>query len=241
MQNKNLHRFRIVYLIGLIILFLSIFLEWYSFQMFDLENTLLVSWRYYFFSGWQTPFSPDSALNEAMRPENMAIPFLMNILLVIAILVSGYVGLFKHIEEATNIKAYHKYAYMNGFLLLLTLYYIIICPVMYLIPSKLYFPLLSIRDFDGGFVYLYAIGPGYILQLLSFPLLFPYSVFYFKTISTFIQKERTPEKFVQKTIVDSQELLDLDKFIAEEELTQNLNYQVSKETNIITTFLEEKK
>ena len=211
--------------------------------MYDFNNNLIVSWSYYFFTGWQSPFTTSFTLNEVMMPKNASIPFTINIVTIITIILSGYVVLFKNIDQAMRIKSYNKYAYINGFLLLLVMYYVIICPIMYYIPNKLYFPLLNINDYDLEFMYLYAIGPGYILQLFAFSLLFPYPIFYFKTINTFIQEERTPEKLLAKTIGESQEPLDLDKYIAEEELKQELSSQTLEEDidNIITTFIEGKK
>ena len=123
------------------------------------------------------------------------------------------------------------------------MYYLIISPILYFIPNELYFPLLNINDYDLQFIYFYAIGPGYILQLLAFPMVFPYSIFYFKTINTFIQQERTPEKMLTRLISNSQEPLDLDKYIAEEDLKQELSSQESENDidNLLTIFIEGKK
>ncbi len=243
MMNKITHSFRIMYLIGLALLFFSLFLEWYSLQIYDFDNELLVSWSYYIFNGWITPFSGSSPLNEVMKPENVYIPFTVNILLIIALLASGYVVILKNIDQATDIKSYNKYGYVNGFLLLLVIFYLIICPLMYLIPNELYYPLLNIRNYESSLIELYAIGPSYILQLISFPLIFPYSIFYFKTISKFIHQERAPEKLFHRVIQDSQEPLDLDQYIAEEELGQEFDSQIPKDdiSNILTTFIEGKK
>ncbi|MFX0135495.1 MAG: hypothetical protein ACFFDN_17760 [Candidatus Hodarchaeota archaeon] len=230
--------FRITYLVGLIFLFFSIFLEWYCFQIFNLDNELIVSWNYNLFFGWITPFPSSFTLNGVMRPENTTIPLIMNILFLSSIIISGYVVLFKDVSNAVDIKKYNKYAYFNGFVLLIVFSYIIISPVLYLIPYELYFPLLNIRNYDAGFIFLYTIGPGYILQLFSFPLLFPYSVFYYQTVTLFRQEDHTPEKIVDNLINKAQEPLDLDKFIAEEELKQKFDTPEEDIYNIVTTFIE---
>ncbi|MFX0004445.1 MAG: hypothetical protein ACFE9C_04745 [Candidatus Hodarchaeota archaeon] len=242
MEKKTTY-FRLIYLVGLIMVFLSFFLEWYSFKMVDFENRLLVSWSYYFFTSWQTPFSVESPMNTLMRPDNLPIPFIINIILMIVVIAAGYVVLFKNIDRAKIIKNYNKYAYVNIFLILLIGYYLIICPVVYLFPNELFFPLLSIRDYALEYVYIYAIGPGYILQIISFAFIFPYSVFYYKTTSSFIQQERTPEKLLEKTIQDSQESLDLDKYIAEEQLNQGEVVKILEEevNTVLTTFMEGRK
>ncbi|MFX0039577.1 MAG: hypothetical protein ACFFCY_04955 [Promethearchaeota archaeon] len=240
MQKKTTtYFFRLIYITGLLMLFLSLFLEWYSFKVVDFKNTLLVSWSYYFFTSWGTPFSADSPINSLMKPENIPIPFLINLILIIALLAAGYVALFKNIDQAKMIKNYNKYAYVNLFLMLLIGYYIIVCPIMYLFPNGLYFPLLSVRDYDLEYIYLFAIGSGYILQIISFVFIFPYSVFYYKTTSSFIQQERTPDKLLEKTIQDSQESIDLDKYIAEEQLIQSKTMKVSNEevNTILSAFV----
>jgi hypothetical protein len=242
MKRNTTSIFRIVYIIGLIMLFFSLFLEWYSFKTVDFGNSLLVSWSYYLFTSWQTPISSASALNMLIKPENILIPLIINIILIIVLFAAGYVVLFKNIDRATLVTSYNKYAYINIFLILLIGYYIIVCPVLYLFPQELYFPLLFIRDYDLEYIYIYSIGPGYIMQLISFPLIFPYSVFYYKTTSSFTQQEKSPEKLLQNVISNSQEVLDLDKYIAEEELHQKTHIKVPEENinEILTTFMEEK-
>jgi len=190
--------------------------------------------------GWVTPVSGSSPLNDALKPENVSIPFIVNILMLIALLASGYIVILKNVDNATDINSYNKYSYVNGFLLLLIVYYVIICPIMYLIPNELYYPLLNIRNYDLGLIKWYTIGPSYFLQLISFPLIFPYSIFYFKTVSKFIQQKRSPEKVFHRLIQGSQEPLDLDQYIAEEELNQEFDAQASKDdiNNILTTFIE---
>jgi len=224
MDRNVTHIFRLVALVGLVLLFFSIFIEWYSFQVYDFNNDHVVSWSYYFFTEWKTPFT--TMLNFLMKPENATVPFLVNYILVSGILASGYVVLVKSIDHAETIKNYTKFAYINIFVVLLVGYYLVICPILYLVPNELYFPFLSVRNYELELFYIYSVGPGYILQLISFPLIFPYSIFYYKTASTFIKQEREPEKIVQKTIKESQELIDLDKYIAEEELRLDLGDQI---------------
>ncbi|MFW9971412.1 MAG: hypothetical protein ACFFDF_14555 [Candidatus Odinarchaeota archaeon] len=242
MNGKTMYMFRVFYLIGLIMLFLSLFMEWYSFQMRDFGNMLVVSWSYYLFSSWQTPFLPNATLNSVMKPEGMFIPYTVNIILIIAILAAGYVVLFKNVDYAKNIRVYNKYAYINIFLLLLIGYYVIVCPLLYLTPNGLYFPFLSINNYDAEYMYMYSVGIGYIFQLISFPLVFPYSVFYYKTANSYIQQERAPEKLLEKTIQASQEVIDLDKYIAEEqfhyEKVVSLPDKEEKLNAILTTFME---
>ncbi|MFX1419968.1 MAG: hypothetical protein ACFE9N_13700 [Promethearchaeota archaeon] len=243
MRQTASHIFRLVALIGLILLFFSIFLEWYSFQIYDFNNDLVVSWSYYFLTEWQTPFTSSSILNSVMRPDSATIPLVINYVLIGGILASSYVIVVKNINHAEAIKNYTKFAYINIFVVLLVGYYLIISPILYLVPNELYFPFLSIRNYELELFYVYSVGPGYILQLISFPLIFPYSIFYYRTTNAFIQQEREPEKLIQKIIEDSQELIDLDKYIAEEEPHLKLDTPISESDveSILTTFGEGRK
>jgi len=243
MERSASYVFRLLALVGLIILFFSIFVEWYLFQVYDFHNDLVASWSYYFFTEWQTPFTSSSILNSSMKPDNATIPFIINYILIGGILASGYVILVKNIDNAEAIKNYTKFAYINIFVVLLVGYYVIVSPILYLAPNELYFPFLSIRDYELELFYVYNVGTGYIMQLISFPLIFPYAVFYYKTANAFTQQEREPEKVLQKTIDDSLELVDLDKYIAEEELTQKLDTQLSGSDaeSLITTLVEGRK
>jgi hypothetical protein len=169
---------------------------------------------------------------------------------IVAIIVSGYVLLVKNIDQAEDLGRYNKYAYINIFLMLLVGYYVVICPLLYLAPYNYYFPLLRVRNCEEQLIYVYSIGPGYLLQLFSFPLIFPYTVFYYRTILTFIHERRAPEKLFQATILNSQEPVKLDRYIAEEELKKGLSSDINHEEKIshneevnpiLTTFMEGKK
>jgi hypothetical protein len=245
-ERNTTYMFRAFFILGLILLFISLFVEWYSFHMKDFGNNLLVSWSYTIFTAWSTPLSSGAILNNAMKPTMALIPVMVNIILLVVITGAGYVVIIKNIDTAKELRNYNKFAYINIFLVLLTGFYVIICPIMYLAPNKLYFPLLTVIDYDLEYIYTYSIGLGYILQLISFPLIFPYCVFYYKTTSSFIQQERAPETTLQNLILESQEAVDLDKYIAEEELKDQKVSHISKEEEeelnpVLTTFMESEK
>jgi len=241
MSIRIIGGFKLSFLIGLILLFLSPFMEWYSYQIFTLEYELVVSWKFNIFLEWSTSLFPSTPFNEVLRPENLAIPLVINILLFVSIIVSGYVVLFKNVEKIESLQKFSLYSYILGSVLVLNLFYIVIFPVMYLLPQGLYFPFLQIVDYDSTFIYILTCSQGYILQSIAFPLIFPYIIFYFKTISTFQQKEKTPETIITKIIEKAQEPIDIDKLIAQEELKQKFNKKKPQEDdleNFITTFIE---
>ena len=87
----------------------------------------------------------------------------------------------------------------------------------------------QLRDIELEVVYFYCVGPGYLLQLFAFGLIFPHAVFYYQTIMKFEIEKHSPVKVIEKYIEHVQEPLDLDKFIAEEELKQKFEIINSNE------------
>ncbi|GAG60441.1 unnamed protein product, partial [marine sediment metagenome] len=73
-------------------------------------------------------------------------------------------------------------------------------------------------DIDLNTITYYSIGIGYILQLFGFVLIFPYSLYYLLTITALERSRQIPEIQIEKIIQKIQEPIDLDEFIAEEEL-----------------------
>ncbi|MFX1467706.1 MAG: hypothetical protein ACFFB8_03515 [Promethearchaeota archaeon] len=222
MKIHSVQTFRMLFLSGLNLLLFSLFLQWYSFQIYNADNELLVSWEYTISTGWDTPLTDSSFFNDFMKPVNIGSPLLFTILLTGGIILSTYVILFQDIEQAKNPESFYKFGYILAFIVALVFTYVCIFPVLYIISNNLIFPLLIVENYESGLFYFYSIGPGYLLQLFSFPLLFPYCIFYFATIRKFKQQEYTPEKIVENLILKSQDVLDLDKLIAEEELNQKI-------------------
>ncbi len=218
MKIYSVQVFRMSFLSGLSLLLFSLFLQLYSFQIYNADNELLVSWVYTISTGWDTPLSNSSFFNEFMKPVNIGSPLILTILLTGGIILSSYVILFQDIEHAKNPESFYKFGYFLAFIVALVFTYVCIFPILYIISNNLMFPLFTVENYESGLIYLYSIGPGYLLQLFSFPLLFPYCIFYFATIRKFKQQEYTPEKIVEDLILKSQDVLDLDKLIAEEEL-----------------------
>ena len=206
---------RISFCIGLVLLFISLFLEWYVLQTFDRFNQLVASWKYNIFFEWYPDFLHESLGNTIFRPKNLSIPLIFNVIYIGAILISGYAVIVKDIElsERPNIVTY-----IHIFLLVMVIFYCFIFPIAFLLPNQLYFPFV---DYENTFTHLYyyqGIGMGYILQLISLVLIFPYTVFHIRTMLTFEKKKETADNSVRAIITSIQEPIDYDKLIAEEEL-----------------------
>jgi len=218
-MNSNIKRkFKILYIIGLVLLFASLFLEWYVFQVYNSSDKLIAYWSYNPLIGWSTIFSKGSTFNNIAKPGELQMPLVLTGLFMVILVISGFSVIFKDIESQNDLEKLFPYSYVNLFLIALNLYYIFAFPVFYLLPHKLYFPFLLIKDREMDVVYYYSIGPGYILQIIGFIMIFPYSTFYYNTLVRFKSKEQSPDKVIKKYVQHVQETLDLDKLIANEEL-----------------------
>lgn len=208
--------FKIVFIAGTIIIFISLFVDWYTFQMFH-NGILTVSWNYNIFFEWSTRFPSGISINESYKPENLGVPPILNFLFIGAIIFSIYTTLFKDLEQSEDLSSLKKYSIGFVCLIALSLFYIVIFPVLYLISNEFYFPSLVDNDLDLAMKFSYFISYGYILQLIGFLLVFPYSMHYYITITQFERQENTPEKRIASYIDKMQEQIDFDRYIAEEE------------------------
>ena len=214
--------FKNLFFIGLIVLFLSSFFDWYSFSMINSNGETIVKWSYHLFFGWTTPFS-NSSVNNEYRPESSLFPIAINIILIGLIIFSVYIVIFKNIENISSEKNKIIYGYGIMALCILILYYISSFP-WYL--GELYYPAINIEDLESGSTFIYTIELGYILQILAFPMIFAYALYYFMTAFKFEKEESTPERIVHDLVLKVQEELDFDKLIAEEELKSITNNKI---------------
>lgn len=214
--------FKALFLVGIIFLFISLFLNWYSYQVYDINNDLIASWNYNLFTGWNTPLSDTFTLNKLFRPDNLNLSPIIHILLICVCVLCVYIALIKDVDQLISPQRLKNYSFMNFFLLLLVGFYVLIFPIAYLLSNNLYFPYLKYEDIQANITYVYSLNIGYYFQLIALILIFPYILFYYQTITTFEREEHTMEKAIVKYIEKNQEPLDLDKFIAEEELRQKV-------------------
>jgi len=208
--------FKIIFLAGVTVLFVSLFVNWYTFQLFE-NGILTVSWNYNIVFGWSTDLPPGITINENYRPSDLAVPPVLNVLFIGVLLFTLYIIFFKDLEQTENIGMLRKFSFGFVCLIALLLFYILIFPVMYLIPHELYFPSLVDNNIDLAMKLSYSISYGYILQIVGFLLVFPYSLHYYITITQFEKQENTPERRIAAYIENVQESIDFDKYIAEEE------------------------
>ncbi len=206
--------FKNLFFVGLMVLFFSCFFDWYSFSMINSNGEMIMKWSYHLFFGWATPFS-NSSVNNEYQPESSLFPISINVVLIGLIIFSVYIVVFKNIENITSEKNKIVYGYGIMALCILILYYISSFP-WYL--GELYYPAINIDDLESGSTFIYTIELGYILQVLAFPMIFAYTLYYLMTAIKFEKEESAPEKIVHDLVLNVQEELDFDKLIAKEEL-----------------------
>ncbi|MFX1393978.1 MAG: hypothetical protein ACFFAH_10425 [Promethearchaeota archaeon] len=225
MKARLTVKFKILFIVGLLCLVISMFLDWYYIHVYSSGGSLIAIWSYNPFTEWTMIFSGGSGYDTLSHPEDLSIPFAINIIFIPVIMICGYTVLFKDIERQRNLEKLYTYAYVNFFLLVLNTYYIFAFPVFYLLPHRYYFPYMLTKDSETNFTYYYCIGPGYLLQLIAFMIIFPYTLFYYHTLEKFKTKVFSPKNVIHTYIETVQAPLDLDELIAKEELA--LKYQRS--------------
>ena len=77
-MKLNIHkRFRLAFQIGLCFLFISLFLDWYTFQAYDSNNNLIAHWTFNPITGWNSLHYNNSTENYLLKPQNIHIPVVL--------------------------------------------------------------------------------------------------------------------------------------------------------------------
>jgi len=210
--------YKVIFLIGLIFSFASVFLDWYYIQgVFD-SGLTIVSWVYNAIFGWSTPFSEGNALNTSYMPLNATVPIVIMIIFIAVIFFSAYSALFHDVEKGDNLLKVKRFGFITISLITLIGFFVLIFPIFFLLPNDLYYPFMLYHDYELELTLYYSIGPGYWLQVISFGCTFPYALFNQSVISKFEKKNTTPAKVIQSYIEAAKETFDLDKLIAQVEV-----------------------
>jgi len=200
---------RMSYIIGAVLLLLSFFFPWYKLEIIDSNQDILALWSYNLFTRWSL-LTPEVFIVES-RPHPIDISTIIIISNVIVIIISMGIAVIFDIEkeELSNRMKYSSYFYVST--LIINTFFCFIFPILYLSPNELYFPYGIYRD-DKNLIWRYMIGPGYILQLVGFIIIFPYVIFYAETLLKFKKKIMFQDSLIAEDISRA-----LDKLIAEEQ------------------------
>ena len=210
--------YKIIFLIGLIFSFASVFLDWYYFQGVLDSGVTIMSWVYNALFGWSTPFTEGNMFNEAYKPQNATMPVAIVIVLIVAVFLSAYSNLFYDVEKGDNLLKVKRFSFITLSLIVLIGFFVLIFPLFFLLPNDLYYPFMAYYDNELSLTFYYSIGPGYWLQVASFGCTFPYALFNLSVINSFEKEQFAPAEVVKSYIENIKEHFDLDKLIAQEEL-----------------------
>jgi hypothetical protein len=203
-------KFKILFYIGIVLLFISMFLPWYWIEMTNSDGKTIALWYYNPFTEWTTHLSKKSDVNNAFRPEDLNMPITLNVLYVALMFVSLYSVIFKDItKEDENLQKLKPYSNSNIFLVLISFYYIVIFPAYYITMADLYFPFIVFEDDKFETNIMYMIGPGYYCQIIGVICIFPYLHHYHMNINKFVIDSQAKE-------YKNEEPIDLDLSIKRE-------------------------
>jgi len=210
--------YKVIFLVGLVLCFTSVFLDWYYLEGVLDSGATIMSWVYNALFGWSTPFGEGNLFNESYRPQNATMPIIIVMFFIVAVFLSSYSTLFHDVEQGDNILKVKRFSFITLSLIVLIGFFVLIFPLFFLLPNDLYYPFMVYYDSELGLTLYYSIGPGYWFQVISFGCTFPYALFNQSVVSTFEKEQSTPEKIINAYITNAKEIFDLDKLIAQEEL-----------------------
>jgi hypothetical protein len=210
--------YKIIFLIGLIFSFASVFLDWYYLEGVLDSGATIMSWVYNALFGWSTPFTEGNMFNESYKPQNATMPVVIVMVLIFAVFLSAYSALFHDVEKGDNLVKVKRFSFITLTLIVLIGFFVLIFPLFFLLPNDLYYPFMVYYDNELSLTLYYSIGPGYWCQVVSFGCIFPYTVFNQSVISTFEKEWYAPAEVIKSYLENVKERFDLDKLIAQEEL-----------------------
>jgi len=223
--------YKIIFVIGLLLGFASVFLDWYYFQGTNSSGETVIYWVYNALFDWSTAFSQGAVINEFYEPKNASLPIAIVIAYLVAIFLSAYSVLFLDAERKDNFVRLKQFGFVNLSLVTLIAFFVLIYPLFFLLPNGLYYPFLVYYDYQLELTFYYSIGPGYFLQLISFACTFPYAMFNHSIINSFEKERYSVENTTNRYIESVREDLDLDKLITQEELKLESTSQSLKEAS----------
>jgi len=233
--------YKILFVIGLVLGFASVFLDWYYLQGISESGDTVVYWIYNALFDWSTPFSKGALFNEFYQPKNATMPIAIVIVFIIILFLSAYSVLFHDVERGNNLTKLRRFNFVNLALVTLIGFFVLIFPLFFLLPNGLYYPFLLYYDYELEVTFYFSIGPGYFFQIISFGFSFPYALFNLSVINTFEREQSSVENTINRYIGSVREELDLDKLIAREEymLESKNNSQIEVPKSEVEKIYEE--
>ena len=222
--------------IGILIAAISLFFEWYIFQVVTWEGEETALWEFQLFLGWTSPISLEDWFNAAYHPNFVPLSHMIHFIYLGSLSISLYAIIAVNLEDAKNLRTGKKFRYVHVSSLLLSGYYICIVPIYFFILQEYYFPYLTFTDPEFA-IFEYAVGLGYWLECVAFGCMFPYFFYYLITTSHF---ERAPEPIEAQLNAILRKVhtsIDFSQLIAEERIKLDQLAPSVKEKDIFEQYL----
>jgi len=174
-------------------------------------GVLEASWNYNMLWGW-------SGFNTYYRPPDLGLSIEFMSVYLGTIICVILINIVKNVENEKNLETFKPYTYINIFFVLLIGLMVIIFPAFYLFQNGLYYPIIELFDESISSTCIYSVGIGYILQIIGLICVFPYVFFHYNTVRKFTIDSNG--KDLKECLEKENEKLDLDRYIAEEELKE---------------------
>lgn len=235
---KSANLLKLIFIIGLLTTFVSLFLEWFFVEVRNESGQLLLESAHTILNGWITIECLESSFLDQYIPQTNIMPPMMCLLQVFLIVGSIVIALFRNPETTTKLETTKSNSYFYLSTTFMIILMITVFPFIILFPDELYFPGMITENIDFSVAIYQEIGLGYLLQCLGFILTFPYSFFCYKIATNFEQQSKIPNRHFQLQQV--RESINLDQLIAEEDafLSSSVNVKKGKEQDGVEQQIE---
>jgi hypothetical protein len=215
--TNTVRNYKILFIIGIITSFVSLFLNWFQVSITNLDGQVLFKDSFSFIFGWSTPQGTLNPLLNKYYPIRFSIPNLLTITYLILIAGSVFIVLFRNIEKSRDFERSKYNAYFLLALCLMISLVLIIFPTYYLLPNGLFFPGVMFEDIVLEVNVTHQVGIGYYGQAVSFTFMIPHSLFCYQTSKWFEMEIKDPIRQKQSQIEELEHSLDIRGIIADEE------------------------
>ena len=228
MNNKSDFVFKIVFAVGMCLIMISFFLDWYVFEEShtssivnpetsnstipnsDQINLTITTWSFNIFTGWVCSDINNPTIPSLLSPD----------LFFISIYVFSYIiAVASFIYICLNYSKVHKESYFEktrslGYILMIFVVFNLYNQIQFfynLIQNSLYFPFVKFENFVNNSAFIYSLGIGCYLHFISFIFIFPFSLFIFIIPYKFKTEEQKID--INEYIEEKARKVNLDKVI----------------------------
>lgn len=229
MNNPIVRIYRIMFILGGIIAFISCFIEWYHIEVLTEAGQVVLECSYNLFMGWEITDRIYLGALDMFYPESPSIAIEFLFLHLGITIISALLAIFKGSLTLQDSQKSKPAIYLLLANTMMTLVMVLYFSVELFFKNGMHVPTLVINDQILEVVIHQRIGMGYILHLVSFMFLFSFAWFRFRMSVHF---EMVKEEGTQN---DAIICLNLDRLIAEENIRK-----ISKRSSNFTQIRKDK-